>query len=314
MTDFVEPMKATLTDDRFDDRDWIFEHKLDGVRVIAVRRGSEVCLWSRNRNRMDRSYPEIVEALEGAGPSSYVIDGEIVAFDGQRTSFERLQRRMHVEDPEKARRTGVAVYLYLFDAIELDGEDLTDLPLLERKERLEEAFVWRDPLRFTTHRRGNGIELYEAACTQGWEGLIAKHVDSRYRPGKRSPDWLKWKCVARQEFVIGGFTEPRGSRTGFGALLVGYHEDDRFRYAGKVGTGFDEELLSSLHSRLLELETEDPPFDERVRERTAHWVEPQLVCEVGFGEWTQDGKLRHPRFLGLRDDKDPRRIVREQPV
>lgn len=311
--EFVEPMKATLTDEPFDDPGWIYETKLDGVRVVVTRDGSDVSVWSRNGNRMHNAYPELVDALAQAGPPSYVVDGEVVAFDGERTSFERLQRRIHIDDPERARRTGVDVYLYLFDAIELDGRDLTDLPLLDRKAALRDAFDWDDPLRFSTHVSERGVELFHEACRRGWEGLIAKRADSQYRPGKRSRDWLKFKCVAQQEFVVGGFTDPQGSRTGFGALLVGYHDEGRFRYAGKVGTGYDEVTLRSLRGQLDELEIEGSPFDERVREKGAHWVEPQLVCEVGFSEWTDDGKLRHPRYLGLRIDEDPSRIVRERP-
>jgi bifunctional non-homologous end joining protein LigD len=284
------------------------------VRTVTVRDGDDVRLLSRNEKAMNAAYPELVEAVARVGRDRLVVDGEIVAFEGDRTSFGRLQSRMHVQEAAKARRSGVEVYYYLFDLLHLDGFDVTGLPLLERKALLERAIDFRDPLRFSTHRSQHGTAFYQAACAQGWEGLIAKRADSAYQPGSRSKAWLKFKCVDRQEMVVGGFTDPQGSRQGFGALLLGYHEDGRLRYAGKVGTGFDDATLRDLHARLRQLEQPDTPFDEPVRERGAHWVAPRLVCEVGFTEWTADGKLRHPRFLGLRDDKDPADIVRVYPT
>lgn len=309
---YTAPMLATLTDDRFSHPDWIFERKLDGVRAIGTRDGDEVRLMSRNRKRMDSAYPELVEALAGVERDRFVLDGEIVAFEGRRTSFARLQTRIHLREPERARRTGVTVYYYLFDLLHLDGYDTRRLPLRERKSLLREVLDFRDPLRFTQHRNGEGEAYYAQACRRGWEGVIAKRAASRYTSG-RSRDWLKFKCVTNQEFVICGFTDPQGSRVGLGALLVGYHEDGSLRYAGKVGTGYDEATLRALRNRLHALEQDHSPFDEDVRERGVHWVEPKLVCEVGFTEWTDDGKLRHPRYLGLRDDKDPSEIVRETP-
>ncbi|MDQ3932625.1 MAG: non-homologous end-joining DNA ligase [Actinomycetota bacterium] len=305
-------MLATLTERRFSHPDWIFERKLDGVRAIGTRHGDEVRLMSRNHKRMEASYPELVEGLAAVECARFVVDGEIVAFEGRRTSFERLQSRIHLRDPERARRTGVAVYYYLFDLLHLDGYDTRLLPLRARKSLLRTALEFRDPLRFTPHRKREGEAYYAQACRSGWEGVIAKRADSRYTSG-RSRDWLKFKCVATQEFVICGFTEPHGGRVGFGALLVAYHMDGALRYAGKVGTGYDERTLRALRARLDDLEQDRPPFDEDVREREAHWVQPRLVCEVGFTEWTDDGKLRHPRYLGLRGDKDPGDVVRETP-
>jgi len=169
------------------------------------------------------------------------------------------------------------------------------------------------PLRFCAHRNSDGEAYLQEACERGWEGLIAKRADARYRPGHRTPDWLKFKCVREQELVIGGYTDPAGSRLGFGALLVGYHDPDgRLRYAGKVGTGFDEQLLRSLRTRFDELDEAASPFADRVRERGAHWLRPELVAQVGFTEWTRDGRLRHPRFMGLRDDKAAADVVREE--
>ncbi|MBW3561089.1 MAG: non-homologous end-joining DNA ligase [Actinobacteria bacterium] len=309
---FVEPMKATLTDERFSDPDWIFEAKLDGVRAVGVRDGDDVQIISRNEKNMNASYPELVEALGSVGPGRLVVDGEIVAFEDGRTSFQKLQGRMNVQDPERARRTGIRVYWYLFDVMHLDGNDTVDLPQRTRKELLRRGIRFEDPLRFSTHRTENGLEFYREACRQGWEGLIAKRATSVYKPGSRSRDWLKFKCVNQQEFVIGGFTDPRGSRVGFGALLLGYQDDGRFRYAGKVGTGWDDQHLRELRERLDQIERETSPFDEDVPEKDPHWVTPELVCEIGFSEWTSDDRLRHPRFLGMRTDKDAQEVVREQ--
>jgi bifunctional non-homologous end joining protein LigD len=308
-------MKATLTERRFSDPEWIFEPKLDGVRCLAFRDGDEVRLLSRTQRSMNDSYPEVVEALAAAPASEFVIDGEIVAFAGGRTSFETLQRRMQIRDADAARRTGVAVFYYVFDILHLDGRDLTGLPLRERKAALRKALSFSGPIHFVSHRNRDGEALYKEACRKGWEGLIAKRADSPYR-GKRSPDWLKFKCSHEQELVVGGFTAPQGSRQQFGALLVGYYEGKELRYAGKVGTGFNEATLAALGEKLRKLEQPDPPFADPVRDlpRQARWVKPKLVAQVGFGEWTRTGRLRHPRYLGLRDDKRPREVVRERPA
>lgn len=305
-----EPMLATLTERRFSDPDWLFERKLDGVRAIAVRDDDTPVLWSRNHKRMDRSYPEIVDALADYGGRRFVADGEIVAFDGEQTSFSRLQGRIHLTDPARIRRSEVEVYFYLFDLLVWDEYDLTRLPLRHRKRVLHRAFDFRDPLRFSAHRNADGEEYHRQACEKGWEGLIAKYADGSYRSG-RSTDWLKFKCVRDQEFVIGGFTEPSGSREGFGALLVGYYDDGRLRYAGKVGTGYDHEALRSLRERFDRMTQTERPFASNVDERNPRWIRPELVAQIGFSEWTRDGKLRHPRFQGLRTDKAPREVVRE---
>ncbi|WP_093414516.1 non-homologous end-joining DNA ligase [Saccharopolyspora flava] len=305
-----EPALATLTRHEFSDENWIYERKLDGVRLIAGADGGEPQLWSRNRKRVDASYPEIAEALAAQGAPSFVVDGEVVAFEGDRTSFARLQKRMHLTDPAVARRTGVAVFYYVFDLIAFGGVDLTRLPLRTRKRLLRECFEFADPLRLSAHRNGDGVDFLAQACARGWEGLIAKRADQPYRSG-RGRDWLKFKCVSGQEFVIGGYTEPQGSRTGFGALLVGYHDREGLRYAGKVGTGYDERALRELRAALDERSRADSPFHDPVREPGAHWAEPELVAQVGFSEWTDDGKLRHPRFSGLRNDKPAGEVRRE---
>jgi bifunctional non-homologous end joining protein LigD len=310
---WVDPMLATLTDRRFSDPNWIFETKLDGERCLAFKRGSTVRLLSRNQQLLNNTYPEVVEALERAGSLDVLIDGEIVAFDGKRTSFEKLQGRIGIKDPDAARRSGIPVFYYVFDLVHVDGFDITRVELILRKGLLRKALNFRGAVRFETHRNTEGERFYREACAKGLEGVIAKRRDSEYAPGKRSPDWLKFKCVNEQEFVIGGFTDPAGSRLGFGALLVGYYERGRLRYAGKVGTGFDTATLLSLRRKLDARRTSRSPFADEVREKGAHWVKPELVAQIGFSEWTRDGKLRHPRFLGLRTDKGATEVVRERP-
>jgi DNA ligase D-like protein (predicted ligase) len=228
------------------------------------------------------------------------------------TSFAKLQSRMQTRDPEAARRSGVRICYYLFDIPWADGYDLTGLALRDRKRLLRDAVRFEDPLRFTVHRVGEGEAFREEACRKGWEGVIAKRAASPYASG-RSKDWLKFKCVNEQEFVIVGFTNPAGSRTAFGSLLVGYHENGELRYAGKVGTGYSQEVLRELGDQLRKIEVDSLLFAERVKEKGAHWVKPKFVAQIAFTEWTRDGKLRHPRFRGLRRDKKPRDVVRERP-
>lgn len=311
--DFMEPMLATLTDRRFSDGDWIFERKFDGERCLVFREGGSVRLMSRNEKTLNNTYPELEDAFCEAVEANFIVDGEIVAFEGEVTSFSRLQDRMQIRERKKARRSEVSVYLYPFDLMYLDGFNLCSLDLLTRKDILKNLISFEDPLRYTEHRSENGVEYYREACRKGWEGIIAKRATGRYLHG-RSTDWLKFKCVHRQEFVIGGYTEPGGSRIGFGALLIGYYKDDRLIYAGKVGTGFDDETLQDLTDRLSSRERKTSPFTAKDRpEKGEHFVTPELVCEVAFTEWTRDGKLRHPRYLGLRDDKPAEDVVRERP-
>jgi DNA ligase D-like protein (predicted ligase) len=299
-------MKAVLWDEPFSDPDWIFERKLDGVRCLAHRDGDGVRLVSRTDRSMNGDYPELVGALETEPCEDFVIDGEVVAFGaGGVTSFSRLQRR---------HRERVAIFYYVFDLLRLGGEDVRDLPLRQRKAELRRALRFEGHVRFSPHRNEDGEELFRDACRKGLEGLMAKRADSPYR-ATRSSDWRKLKCHAEQELVIGGYTAPQGSRTDFGALLVGYYEDGRLRYAGKVGTGFDQATLRDLGARLRKLEREDSPFvDVHPIPRGTHWVEPELVGQIAFTEWTRDGRLRHPRFLGLRTDKAAADVVRERPA
>ncbi|MFI7678119.1 ATP-dependent DNA ligase [Actinophytocola sp. NPDC049390] len=286
MIDPPELMLATPTDRRFSDDDWLFERKLNGVRALSIRDGWRPQLWSRAHKRLDDTYPDLVELLAGAGTTRFVADGEIV-------------------------RDGDTVRYHLFDLLYVDGTDLTGRPLWERKEILRTAFRFGGPLHYTEHREGDGEDYYRHACDNGWEGLIAKRADSPY-VGGRSADWLKFKCVRSQAFVVGGFTEPQGSRAGFGALIVGYHENGALRYAGKVGTGYDHATLRALRARMDAMAQDTSPFADPVPEPTAHWIRPELVVHVGFSEWTREGRLRHPRFGGLRTDTPPADVVREQ--
>ena len=310
---WLDPELATLTQDRFSDPGWIFERKLDGERCLAFTSGRQVRLMTRNHKEDTSTYPEITEAL-AAQAGSFIIDGEIVAFDGSQTRFARLQQRLGVRHPGPDLRAEVPVYYYIFDVLWAGNRDMRPLPLRQRKQILRSLLTFAGPLRFTEHRDTDGEAYFRQACASGWEGIIAKRADAPYRAG-RTRDWLKFKCEAGQEFVIGGFTDPRGTRTGFGALLLGYYDSGHeLVYAGKVGTGFTRQTLNSLHATLAGLEQDRPPFDRGHLPRSGvPWVQPRLVAQVGFSEWTTDGELRHPRFQGLRDDKDPADVIREMP-
>jgi DNA ligase D-like protein (predicted ligase) len=313
---WVDPALATLTHDRFSDPGWIFEPKFDGERCLAFRSGDEVRLLTRNRKQVNDTYPELVDALTAQQAGDFVVDGEVVAFDRGVSSFARLQRRIRLSDPEEARASGVAVYFYVFDVLHADGCDTTGLTLRERKSLLRRLLSFDDPLRYTTHHRAEGEHFWAQACRKGWEGIIAKRADAPYQHGRTS-DWQKFKCENAQEFVIGGYTDPRGSRAAFGALLLGYHDAaGDLVYAGKVGkvgTGFDQRTLLRLGRELVRLERPRSAFARGGPPRSGgvHWVEPWLVGEVSFTEWTADGELRHPRFQGLRRDKRPSAVIRE---
>jgi bifunctional non-homologous end joining protein LigD len=310
---WIPPMLATLTDTLPTEGKWVYEPKLDGVRALIYINGGAVRIYSRNRKPLNDAYPELVDALEPAVRGDAVLDGEIVAFDAERgvTSFARLQQRMQLRDPVRARRSQVPIHLYLFDCLFYEGIDLTGLPLIDRKAVLRDVVWYDDPIRFTPHRTTGSAAMLRDACEQGAEGIIAKRADSRY-VSARSTDWLKLKCVRQQEFVIGGYTAPQGSRERLGALLVGYYDGKALRYAGKVGTGYDRRTLEQLHQRLLPLHRPASPFVEGPAPAgDIQWVTPKLVAQIGFSEWTSAGLLRHPRFLGLRDDKAAREVRRE---
>ncbi len=298
---WIAPQLATLSNKIFSDKEWIFEEKFDGIRCIAVKSNGKVTLFSRNRKPLNKDFPRIVKTLEEKKSKDFVADGELVAFEGKVTSFAKLQNRA---------RTRTPLYFYVFDLLFWDDKSLTNLPLLERKKQLKALFSFGGPVRYTSHIKKEGEAQYKKACKKGLEGLIGKNINAKYQ-SKRTRDWLKFKCSQRQELVIGGYTEPKGSRVGFGALLVGYYDKGVLHYAGKIGTGYDTRLLISLTKQLEKLERATCPFHTQPRETKVHFVSPHLVCEVAFTEWTKSGKLRHPRFLGLRKDKLAKNVKRE---
>ena len=306
-------MLATLTDRREFGGDWLLERKFDGERCLARKDSGEVRLESRTGKDLTGTYPEVRAAVADQPDPELLLDGEVVAFDGDQTSFSRLQQRLGVMNPSPELVAAYPVVFCVFDLLEVDGANLRDRPLLERRARLTAAVRSSAALQFSEAWRDDSQRRFAQACRAGWEGLIAKRANAPYVTG-RSRDWLKLKCVWEQEFVIGGYTDPAGSRTDFGALLVGYYDGGRLRYAGKVGTGYTAAALRDLGARLRELETLGSPFvDARPIPRGTHWTRPELVAQIGFAEWTNDGRLRQPRFLGLRDDKGPAEVVREQP-
>jgi ATP-dependent DNA ligase len=288
LPDWFEPMAATLTADRFNDPAWTFERKLDGIRMLAFKHGSCVRLLSRNRLSLLTAYPAVADALARLPIDDAVLDGEATGAWG---------------------RQGRADY-HVFDVLWLDGQDVRSLTLEARRARLRDIPF---ALPIARVRPLDGPEPWARACREGWEGVIAKRLDSPYEP-RRSKHWLKMKCEATQELVVGGFTDPRGRRVGLGALLVGYFEGHDFVFAGKVGTGFDTALLLSMRERLNPLGIDHPPFTKGagLPRAGAHWVQPKVVVQVAFTEWTVHGKLRHPRLLGLRIDKSARQVTRER--
>jgi bifunctional non-homologous end joining protein LigD len=280
--EWMEPMAATLTQQRFTGPEWIFERKLDGIRLLAFKNESAIRLLSRNR--LPQELPAIRDAIAQLPARQVILDGELTW-------------------------GGPPVAYHVFDIMWLDGRDLTS-HTLEQRRALLEAIPLQGPLRRV--RSLDDERPWERACGEGWEGVVAKRRDSLYEH-RRSPHWLKMKCEASQELVIGGFTDPQGTRVGLGALLLGYYEGDDFVFAGKIGTGFDTKMLLDLRARLDGLEIASPPFTAgkglpRIR---AHWVRPEIVVEVAFIEWTVHGKLRHPRLLRVRFDKAARDVVRE---
>ncbi len=312
MPSWTDPMLAKLTHDYFDDENWLFERKLDGERVLAfVDDDGGVRLRSRDRKELNDTYPELAEALGEHAPAGCILDGEVVALNSEGISdFQRLQPRMQAESRRQAGDT-VTVYYYLFDCLYADGHDITRCPLRARKRVLKSAIDWADPLRWTPHRNAEGVAYYREACEKGWEGVIAKDARSAYAHS-RSSKWLKFKCVMQQEFVIGGFTEPEGERTGLGALLLGFYREGDLVYAGEVGAGFDDETLARLRDRLDARERKTSPYDRGDPDsKGVHFVTPELVCEVAFTEWTDGDKLRHPRYKGLRRDKNPADVHKE---
>jgi bifunctional non-homologous end joining protein LigD len=296
----IAPMLASLVDAPFNKPNWIYEEKYDGVRMLAYKEGSKVTLISRNAiDRTDR-YPKIAEVIGKLKPDTLALDGEIVIFDSEKVSrFQFLQKGYG--------RPTIA----LFDCIYRDGKDLRKAPLSERRKALEQSVGVSPNLILSARLDPDGIKAFDIAKRKGFEGLIAKDLSSTYVPG-RSPWWLKVKVRKEDEFVIGGFTKPSGTRHFFGALLLGVYARGKLDYVGKVGTGFDEETLKSLYKRFSALKRSASPFTSNVREKGATFLAPKLVAQIGYTESTSDGKLRHPVYLGLRDDKDAKDVTRQE--
>ncbi len=311
---WLEPMLATLIEPRPLPPGWIYEPKLDGIRCVAfVSRDRGARLISRNRLPLNDDFADIADELAARARGRAVLDGELVAIDPERgtSDFSLLQRRKQPRPVRQVQLEERRLEYWLFDCLWWEGVDLRRLRLAQRKAMLRDAVRFGGPIVLTPCWSDGFASRYRRMCEQGGEGLVGKRLESRYVSG-RSPDWVKLKCTARQEFVVGGWTDPRGSRDAFGALLVGYHEAGRLRYAGRVGTGFDRATLAALWAELIGRARPESPFDEgELDPRGVHWAEPSLVVEVGFSEWTSDGRLRHPRFLGIRSDKPARRVVRE---
>jgi bifunctional non-homologous end joining protein LigD len=310
----VQPMLATLVEKPFTRQDWVFEIKYDGVRVVAEKRADEVRMYGRSGEDITARYPEVAFAMRYLVADDLVVDGEIIAFDAAgKPSFARLQKRMLLSKPRDiaAARARVPVRAVFFDLLALEGHDLRGLPLTVRKHLLARALPPAGVAAASGHVAAAGEAFFEAASEMGLEGVIGKRADSRY-VGKRSPDWVKIKCQRRQEFVVGGYTDPKGGGRHFGALHVGIHEDGGLRHVTRVGSGFDDALQNDLWERLKPLRRDTSPFGTTgPKGRENHWVEPRLVCEVRFTEWTEGGGLRHPIFLGLRTDRKPEDVRRE---
>ena len=317
MPERLVPMMARPSDELpRPERGWSYEVKWDGVRAIAYVQPGRLRLESRNLNEITDAYPEVRGILTDLGMHEAVLDGEIVAFDDNgRPSFERLQSRMHVTSPNAVRRLmgSTPVVYAIFDVLYLDGHSLMDLPYTERRERLEQLELGGPAWRVPSVHRDAGKRLLEATASQGLEGVVAKRLDSHYEPGRRTGAWLKIKHVHRQELVIGGWIPGEGRRARrIGALLMGYHRDGTFVYAGRVGTGFTEKTLNDLLGKLEPLRRDTSPFGSAPKlPREAVFVEPSLVAEIEFREWTNEGVLRAPSFKGLREDKSPREVVLE---
>jgi len=317
---FIEPMKARLVDEPPKHGDWLYELKFDGIRAMAIKNDRKVSLISRNGNKLDARFPEIVGAVKNLPVREYVIDGEVVALDEDgRSSFQLLQG-LEMEGRKAPLR------FYVFDLLQLDGKSLLGLPLEQRKQVLAKICEnVGDPIRYSGEISGDVKSLLAEVKRRGLEGLIGKQRNSVYEPGRRSGTWIKLKCVNEQEFVIGGYTPPAGSRKYFGAILVGYYEIGKLRFAGKVGSGFTEKSLSMLHKKFREEEHDDCPFVDLPSKqggewvqgitpsmmKKMHWVNPKFVAEIKFAEWTRDQKLRQPVFLGMREDKAATEVKRE---
>jgi bifunctional non-homologous end joining protein LigD len=319
---FIEPMKAKLVEKPPATGDWIYELKFDGIRLVATKDDEKVSLLSRNQKDLSTRFPEIIDAVKDLPADECVLDGEVVALDEEgRSSFQLLQAR-EMEGQKSP------VYFYAFDVLQLDGKNLVSLPLEARKNVLEKLCADAgDPIRYSGAIGGDANQLLNEVQRRGLEGIIGKLRNSVYEPGRRSGAWIKLKCVNEQEFVIGGYTPPQGARKYFGAVLVGYYKDGDLVFAGKVGTGFTTKSLATLHKKFRAEDRGDCPFVDLPSKQNGqwvlgitpsmmkkmHWINPKFVAEIKFAEWTRDGKLRAPVFMGLREDKNPGEVVREVP-
>jgi bifunctional non-homologous end joining protein LigD len=295
-------MLATLVKEPFDRPGWIYEEKYDGVRILAYKEGARVTLMTRNAIDRTERYGRIAEAVAALKPITLLLDGEVVVFDKRNVSrFQLLQQG------------GTAVKYAVFDCLYLEGKDMRENPLGQRREALENLFPASHPntLLLSQELAGDGLKAFAVARKRKLEGLVAKNMQSKYVQ-RRSPEWLKVKVNHESEFVVGGYTAPAGSRRYFGALLLGTYEKKKLRYAGKVGTGFDTAMLRQIHGTLKKLGQKTSPFSDEVRERGVTFACPKLVAQIAFTEWTADGRLRHPAFLGLRDDKTAQEVRREE--
>jgi DNA ligase D-like protein (predicted ligase) len=299
---FISPMKAYLTKKYFSSSDWIYEEKFDGIRAIVVKKDNKVTLYSRNKNILNKKFPSIVKELEKLKTKNYIADSEIVAFDKNITSFSKLQ---------KMKKEKTKIYMYIFDLLYFDKFDLRDEDLLKRKEILKKNLKFSNKIRYTKHILKQGEKFFKKMCSLKKEGVIAKRKDSKYL-SKRSTSWLKFKCSNRQEFIIIGYTKAQRSRIGFGALLLGYYDKNSLRYAGKVGTGFNDAYLKSFYQKLKKIKSIKNPTIDSIKEKNINFIKPKYVAEISFSEWTCDNKLRHPSFLGLRSDKKLKEVVKER--
>ena len=293
----VRPMLATLVSEPFHEAGWVYEEKYDGIRILAYKEGSQVRLLSRNDKDRTESFPAIASTIAALGPATLLLDGEVIALDRHKISrFQLLQRGI-----------GHAHYA-VFDCLYVNGRDLRQAPLSSRRTELERSVDQSDALMLSRRLSADGLKAFRLAKQRGYEGLVAKRLASVYVEG-RSREWLKVKVHQEDEFIILGYTEPAGSREYFGALLLGAYKNENLRYVGKVGTGFTKDILASLYRKFQPLKRKQPPVEDLARAKRATFLSPKLVAQISYTEWTKDRKLRHPVFLGLRDDKDPKEVA-----
>jgi len=309
MNHAYRPMLATLVKEPFDNKDWVFETKWDGFRLIAEKRGAHVVLWSRNGINVTKKYPAVLSALKKI-KHSCVLDGELCALDARgRSRFQLLQNANSKNQHKKT-----TLLYVVFDLLFLDGDDLRKRPLLERKALVRSILPRHKLLRYSAHVARTGRRAFAKAKKRGEEGVMAKRAAGRYYSGKRTREWLKFKAVKEQEVVIVGYTAPRRTRKFFGSLVLAVRAGKTWSYVGHVGTGFDDLALRTIYSKLVKLRTTKKPLHDKVKfEPQTTWVRPVLVCEVKFTEWTHGGEMRHPVYLGLRTDKKAAAVVREIP-